>query len=93
MGVGGGARMRDNLCTYVCGGGGGCWRVCGVKVTDFKSVLWPLTGATEAQYERAEQRGQQWPRPINIPAAFMSRLDPPLHSHLIKVTNISSCKP
>lgn len=83
----------DNLCTYVCGGGGGCWRVCRVKVTDFKSVLWPLTGATEAQYERAEQRGQQWPRPINIPAAFMSRPDPPLHSHLIKVTNISSCKP
>lgn len=88
-----GGRRWDNLGTYVCGGGGGGWRVCGVKVTDFKSVLWPLTGPTEAQYERAEQRGQQWPRPINIPAAFMSRLDPPLHSHLIKVTNISSCKP
>lgn len=46
----GGSRW-DNLCTYVCGGRGGCWKVCGVKVTDFKSVLWPLTGTTEAQYE------------------------------------------
>lgn len=38
----------------------------GGKVTDFKSALWPLTGATEAQYERAEQRGQRCPPPNQL---------------------------
>lgn len=79
------------VCVLWSGGGvGGC---AGLKSQILNQFFGLLTGATEAQYERAEQRGQQWPRPINIPAAFMSRLDPPLHSHLIKVTNINSCKP